>query len=372
MAPRSPIRLLHIISGDLWAGAESMAYQLLSGLNRLAGIDLHLIILNKGRLESSCRQAGIKCHLIDEKKVPFSNIAFTAIRIAGRIKPHIIHSHRYKENILAALVSFFSGPSKLVATQHGRTESDKDRFPKNFTGKLNHAFLRGNFSKVVAVSNDTAAYLQQECGLKKKGVTVISNGITLPSMTRPVKKNGDSRPFTVGSAGRLFPVKRFDTFIEIARKVCHVRPEVRFLIAGGGPERQKLEALIRRYGLQKKIRLLGHLDDIQAFYSKLDLYINTSAHEGAPMTILEAMATGLPVMVFDVAGLKEMIVDGCEGFIIPEGQNDLFASRIVELTKHPEQLNVLGTRARRKIAARYSETKMVKDYQAFYARICAK
>ena len=363
---------MHVISGDLWAGAEAMAYQLLSGLNQMKDIDLHLIILNQGRLEQSCRQLGINCYLLDERKHSALSIAGRAAWLARKIKPDIIHSHRYKENILAALIAGFCGSPGLVATQHGRTEGNKRAFNKIIVNRLNRSCLRWIFTESVAVSKDTADYLLETCGLKQGKLSIIPNGIKLPKPAQQPGRGETARPFIIGSAGRLFPVKRFDTFIEIARQVCQAKTHACFVIAGEGPEKEKLESLIARYGLGAKVRLLGHVEDMQAFYNSLDLYINTSMHEGTPMSILEAMASGLPVIVFDVAGLKEIITTGSDGFAIPEGDNSLFASRIIEMLDQPDFLETLGEKARKKIINRYSTERMVEGYLRLYNRMTEK
>ncbi|RJP41189.1 MAG: glycosyltransferase family 1 protein [Desulfobacteraceae bacterium] len=360
---------MHIISGDLWAGAEAMAYQLLSGLNKLDRIDLYLIILNKGRLELSCRQLGIKTFLVNERTLPATAIAGRVIRIARKIKPDIIHAHRYKENILAASMAGFCGRPKLVATQHGRSEADNPSFRNRIISRLNHACLQRIFTEVVAVSKDTAEYLLHAGGLKQRKLTIIPNGITVPLTPRVMKDTGNDRPFTIGSAGRLFPVKRFDALIEIARQVCRVKSQTRFVIAGEGPERKKLMALIARYELNEQVQLLGHVEDMPAFYNGLDLYINTSLHEGTPMSILEAMAGGLPVIAFRVAGLKEIITDSKDGFTIPADDTILFASRIIELINNSKYLNELGLSAYKKIIDHFSTTKMVEGYRALYYRM---
>jgi glycosyltransferase involved in cell wall biosynthesis len=365
----SRLKILHIVSGDLWAGAEAMAYQLLSGLNQQENIDLYLIILNEGRLERLCRQSGIVCHLVDEHKLPFWSIVYKIIRLSNNIKPDIIHSHRFKENIIATLASFILKKPKLVATQHGRAEITSASFPKKIIGILNHTCLRWVFTHVVAVSKDTADYLSQASLLKKNKLSVIPNGINLPSLSRSMETIKDNGNFTIGSAGRLFPVKQFDILIEIASDVCKNFNHVHFVIAGEGPEREKLQALISQNGLAGHVHLLGHIEDMQFFYSGLDLYINTSLHEGTPMSILEAMSNSLPIISFNVAGLKEIISDGVDGFTIPEGNNTLFASRITELISESTLMTIFSKNARKKIFDNFSTKIMVEKYKYIYSII---
>jgi len=137
-------------------------------------------------------------------------------------------------------------------------------------------------------------------------------------------KSGSLR---VGSAGRLFPVKGYDFFIEVAAKVMSVSEQVQFVIAGDGPERQRLERAIGKRGLRNRFTLLGHVDDMAGFYKGLDVYVSTSVHEGIPMSVLEAMGHGLPVVVPYVGGFPEIVEDGECGYLVAERSADLFARK---------------------------------------------
>ena len=104
--------------------------------------------------------------------------------------------------------------------------------------------------------------------------------------------------------------------------------DVRFELAGDGPERPALEAMVQRHGLNAGFILKGHQDDMESFYRGLDIYINTSVHEGIPMTILEALAHGLPVIAPAVGGIVEIIEDGKEGFLIDGRSTGDFAESV--------------------------------------------
>jgi len=104
--------------------------------------------------------------------------------------------------------------------------------------------------------------------------------------------------------------------IEIAKAVNEKTKHIEFHLAGEGPERSKLQALIQRYSLNETFVLHGHVEDMLTFYRSLDLYLNTSVHEGIPMSILEAMAHGLPVVAPDVGGISEIISNGEDGYLV--------------------------------------------------------
>jgi glycosyltransferase involved in cell wall biosynthesis len=363
------ISVLHIISGDLWAGAETMAYHLLSGLKQSGEIDIQLIILKKGKLERLCRKIGIKCYLIDESKLSPLAIAERGIKVARKIGPSIIHSHRYKENILATFIACFYKKVKLVATQHGRVEVDYSKLQSKLIDKLNNLCLNYFYSRVIAVSCDTKDYLLNKYGIKQNKLMVINNGIQCFNEPKQTHSRNKRLVLTIGSAGRLFPVKRFDSLIKIAGIVRKEMKDVQFIIAGHGPERGKLDELISFYGLEDTVRLLGHVDDMNSFYDKIDLYINTSLHEGLPMSILEAMYNRLPVIAFGLGGLKEIVKNNSDGFIIPKDDNMLFAYKILELLRNTKKLTDFGTNAHLKIINQYSAKRMVEEYFDLYKRV---
>jgi len=120
------IRVCHIASGDLWAGAEVMTFNLLRGLMRFEDMDLSAIVLNEGRLAKEIRGLGIHVHIVDERKKSFLEICGKVRKLMAVNTPDIIHSHRYKENILAYLVSRTRRETKLITTQHGMQEIQRN------------------------------------------------------------------------------------------------------------------------------------------------------------------------------------------------------------------------------------------------------
>ena len=116
------LHVSHIISGDLWAGAEVMAYHLLKGLTAYNDLKITVILLNEGKLAEKLKDEGVITHILDESKNSFPRICCSIRKILSNNQPDIIHSHRYKENFLAFLISIILQKSKLISTQHGMPE----------------------------------------------------------------------------------------------------------------------------------------------------------------------------------------------------------------------------------------------------------
>ena len=161
--------ICHIISGDLWAGAEAMAYHLLKGLRAYNNLDLCAIVLNNGKLAEELKEIGIKVQVVDERKRSFFNILLAIRKIIRKHPPDIIHSHRYKENILAYLSSRLIPSVKLFSTQHGMPEihGGETDLIHRLISRSNFFMLSHYFNQVVGVSQNIQQTFINEYGFKE-------------------------------------------------------------------------------------------------------------------------------------------------------------------------------------------------------------
>jgi glycosyltransferase involved in cell wall biosynthesis len=279
---------------------------------------------------------------------------------------HVIHSHRFKENILSAFATALIRDVRLVATQHGMPEFNTGggSFRHRFLMRMNFFLLRHHFDRLVAVSEDIQKQFVDNLGLNPHRVCVIRNGIDLPDLSTNLSHQG---PWRVGSAGRLFPVKDFPLFLEVAKMVSDRRDDVDFLIAGDGPEKVRLHQLIRKYRLEKKVTLLGHVTDMESFYRRIDLYLSTSVHEGIPMSVLEAMAQGIPVIVPRTGGFEEIVTDQRDGILVCDRRPGFFCDALSSVIADQRLFANLSRGAREKVVREFSAQIMAERYQAFYA-----
>jgi glycosyltransferase involved in cell wall biosynthesis len=198
---------------------------------------------------------------------------------------------------------------------------------------------------------------------------VIHNGTEIPE---EINSDRGNHPFTIGSAGRFFPVKDYPFFVEIAAEIHRHAKDVCFELAGEGPEFEKITERINRYGLQDVFRLKGFVEDISVFYTGLDLYINTSIHEGLPMSVLEAMSHGLPVVAPEEGGIKEVVTDGLQGFLIEGRDPRRFAQKCLAISKDRNLRQSMGTASREKVAREYSIRTMAEKYYELYKKILSQ
>ena len=343
-----------------------MAFYLLSGLKTQPEIDLFVILLNKGKLSNELENVGIPTCILDEGKRSFLEIVWMAAREVKRRAPHILHSHRYKENILSYLVSVtLKGNAALVSTQHGMPELYHARPSLLPSLKLhfNYRVLASRFDKIVAVSSDIKESLIKDYGFQEEHLEIIRNGILVPELGCSSRAN---KRFVIGSAGRLFPVKNYPFMVEVAKEVNAETDKIRFELAGEGPMLNDIQALIKRYGLEEIFMLRGFIHDVNAFYQGLAVYMNTSLHEGIPMSVLEAMAHGVPPIVPRVGGLEEIVTDGMDGYLVDPGNPRAFAEKCLSLYKNETLRRNMACAAREKIVRQFSVEPMVKGYLDMY------
>jgi glycosyltransferase involved in cell wall biosynthesis len=361
------MKIIILASGDLWAGAEVMVYQLVWGLVNPPEIKLCVVLLNNGRLAKELKKLGVEVHVVDESKHSFPAIVRAVHSLVAAFSPDVIHSHRYKENLLAWLVTRFSRKVRLVSTQHGMPEfaGKKNGIPSKLRSWLSFWLLSCFFDRTVVVSEEMQQSLVGTYGFTDKGIDVIYNGISLPEvLTRYANKR-----VAIGSAGRLFPVKDYSLMVEIAKLVVAQSDMVDFVLAGDGPERHMLEEKVTEAGLHGRFKFLGHQDDMDIFYKSLDVYINTSVHEGIPMSVLEAMSYGLPVVVPKVGGFPEIVEEGISGYLIDARDPSVFSDRCVGLLSDPEKREQMAKAARQRVIDHFSREAMSTQYYQLYRKL---
>jgi glycosyltransferase involved in cell wall biosynthesis len=360
------LKVCHVISGDLWAGAEVMAFHLLKCLSTQTQIRLKVVLLNDGRLAAELLAAGIDTTIIDESEVPFFKIAFKLRSIFRTYRPEIIHSHRYKENILTFLASLHLEKTKLVTTQHGLPENNfaSDSFSGKIKSKISFYVLSRYFDKIIVVSENLKSFFINEHKINPIKIKVIHNGID--TNIDYLQKN--SNTFNIGSSGRLFPVKGYLLMVEIA-KIVSQYDNFSFVLSGDGPLKEQLDETVRKYKISDIFELSGHVDDMGSFYAGLNVYINTSLHEGIPMTILEAMSYGLPIIAPDVGGIPEIIEHGIDGFLVEGRDPQEYAEKLLLLHRDRALWKKMSAAAQDKVCKSFSRESMSKRYIESYQEL---
>lgn len=373
------IKVCHIISGDLWAGAEVQAYTLLKTLSEYPSVELMVIVFNEGKLAERLRQAGIETLVIDESKNGFSAILRKSRSYLDGKDVDIVHSHRRKENVLAGLLKRSRHTVCAVQTVHGAAEPFtgikwlKDRIHSVLNGLVTERY----FDLVIPVSNDLRALLSES--LTRGQLTTVHNSIDLttlvPSRSADEMRRTLNLPASqpvIGSAGRMVPVKGFDIYLEAAKEILKDMPQATFLLAGDGPLSEQLKQLAGRLGIEDRVRFLGFRNDITDILNCLDIFVVSSHHEGIPTVVLEAMALGKAVVATSVGGINEMIEPDVSGVLVKPGDFRTIAAACEKLAGDADLRRNLGGAARAAVEREFSSTVQAERVLDIYRRLLGR
>ena len=355
------LNVCHIASGDRWAGAEVQIATLLKCLANDKDISLSAIVLNPGRLAEEIQRLGVQLMVIPERRTNIFSIFRQASGFLRGKRVHILHSHRYKENLLAIFLARRLDIPVLIRTQHGLIEPHKGF--RDVKQKLLHSVdrltARWAADRVIGVSMELADRLRRDLGAQK--VTPIPNGIDIDqvrsdlSVAEARQRLGiEPGSYVLGTASRLEPVKRLDIFLQAAHQISDHYPQARFVIAGEGKEEDRLRELARKLGIGERVLFLGHRDDIFDVLRAFDILAIPSDHEGLPMVVLEALAMGLVVVAREVGGMSEVLTDGVTGILVQSNSAAPLAAACMKALADEGWRQRMGMAARNLVAQEFS------------------
>lgn len=322
-------------------------------------------------------QPGAWAAELADLQVPVLSLARTpgfhpglAMRLARIMKEHrvdVVHCHHYSPYVYGLLASVLHPKVQLVFTEHGRLSNA----PPSSKRRLVNPMLSMWPGRLCAVSADLKHHMVAE-GFPARRINVTYNGIDpgqRPSCAARIaarKQLGlPVDAFVVGTVGRLDPVKNLALLLQAHAMVQQQRENVRTVIVGEGPERAALDAKARELGVGDTVTFAGYRSDVRFVMSAFDVYVNCSTYEGVSLTILEAMASTLPVIATRVGGNPEVVIDQETGLLVP-GRARSFAGAIAGLAADPRLRRILGEAGRWRVKRHFSIARMIDEYASAY------
>lgn len=358
------MRILHVISGDLFAGAEVMALTLIREQSRMPSNEVRVVLLNDGILAEKLRAEGVVITVLHEQQHGGFWIFRALVRICREFRPGVVHTHRKKENVLGAVAARLTG-AKSLRTVHGWTE-----FPHLGLHVLKHLwrwldvatgrYLQG---RIVAVSADLGQQLLPMFGAGR--LSVVENGVDLDAVrsarNAPASLPGGPGAKRVGIVARLVPVKRHDRFVEAALLLLgDGHTDYHFYIVGDGPQSGAIESLIRQCGHGDRFHMLGFREDVLQVIAALDALVVCSDHEGTPMSVLEAAALAVPIVTVPLPSIAAVLASGARGVIAAGGTGRAIADAIDKALAAPRGAMLDDS-------WKYSARQMAAGYQSLYS-----
>jgi len=303
------------------------------------------------------------------------------VRLLRRCRPAVVHTRN-----LAALemqpAAAWAGVPLRVHGEHGRDAEDIDGTSRR------HQWVRRVYSpfvhRYVALSRELGSYLVQRVGIREARVTQIYNGVdTLrfrPAVGGPAGQRGrepvagspfnDPRLWVVGTVGRMMTVKAQPdlarAFVLALNRSPSLRERLRLVMVGDGPLRLEAEKVLREAGVSDLAWLPGERGDIPEVMRGLDAFALPSLAEGVSNTILEAMASSLPVLATAVGGNPELVSAGRTGLLVPPGDAEAMAQGLSAWATRPDSARALGQAGRERVMRRFSLQAMIDGYLTVY------
>jgi glycosyltransferase involved in cell wall biosynthesis len=363
-------RVLHLIDSLDLGGAQEVVLNLAT---RGSGRHEHEVAALHGRgvYRRRLRDAGVRVHsLSPHKYLPLYATSLPWRLMAGRYD--ILHCHLTPSNILGKPLGALLGVP--VRINHDHT---------NDALRVRSAVVRGldrwsnHFaSHIVAVAGSCRDFLIEREGVAPARITLVPNAIdTAHYAPGAVPRDEARRRLGIGESarvvagvGRLRPQKNFPLFLEVAAALAKVFPDGVFVIAGEGPDEAMLRGMARELGLGERVVFTGYVPDSRVVYAAADVLLMPSRFEGLPMTLLEAMSSGLPVVASRLDGIAEVVGDGVDGFLVDGGSAEGFVQCASRLLGDSAHAAAVGAAAREAVLARYSVGRMTGEIEEIYER----
>jgi L-malate glycosyltransferase len=368
------LRVFHLIKGLNRGGAETL---LAEGL-RFA--DRERFELSYGyfhpelnELVPTLRTAGARVTCFGASN--HATMLLRTRRVARHLREQqidLVHCHLPTAGAVGRLAGRLAGVP-VVYTEHNKVE-----WYRRATFWLN-AWTYGLQQHVIAVSasvqDSIETYIRPAVP-----VTVVRNGIDAEHFRRSRESGLFLRQRygipadapVVGNVAALIPQKRLQDWLAAARLVRERHPRTRFLLVGQGPHRAELLQRITEYGLQDAVHLPGSEPDVRPYLSAMDVYMMSSAYEGLPVALLEAMAMQCVPVCTAVGGIPEVLREGTNGFLTEPGKPEQLAARVIELFDAPERLATLREAARQTVEAGFGIERMTREVEMIHLRVLGR
>jgi sugar transferase (PEP-CTERM/EpsH1 system associated) len=298
-------------------------------------------------------------------------------KLLRKLRPTVLHTYNLSA-IEYTVAARLAGVPVRVHAEHGREATDPDG--KNRKHNLLRRLLIPFIDVYVPVSGDLQRWLKTVIGVPDEKNRLVNNGVDTTGFEPRNASVAQVRPFpadcfVIGTVGRIQEVKNHRALIDAFDHLLTLLPEekarLRLAIVGDGPLLPALRQQIAAAGIADLVWLPGARTDIAEIMRSFSVFALPSIAEGTPVTILEAMSTGLPVVATRVGGIPEVVLDGVTGAVVPPGDTEALAAALARYVRQPELAAQHGAAGRLRVEQQYSMTTMLAAYMQLYDGLCA-
>jgi glycosyltransferase involved in cell wall biosynthesis len=298
-------------------------------------------------------------------------------RLMRQERPHIVDTHTAKAGFIGRLAARLARVPVIVHTFHGHVLHGYYSPRQSQLLRRMERGLARLTDCIIAVSEQVKRDLMTYGVAASDKIRVIPLGLELDpflngrasrgAFRRELQLNGVER--LVGIVGRMFPIKNHSLFLEAATLAAREDPAVRFVIVGDGILRPELERQARETGIADRVIFTGWRRDLPRIYADLDVLAVTSNNEGTPVSAIEAMAAGCPVVATNVGGLPDLIREGETGYLVPPGDAPAVATALLRVLHQPEMAQRMGEAGRMAAQERFAIQRLITDMEQLYLEL---
>lgn len=317
--------------------------------------------------------------LVGNPRVNVSDaLAFVHIlRLLRRERPLILHTHTSKAGLLGRVAARLVGVPIIVHTFHGLVLKGHYGALKTNAVRAVECWLARFSDRLIAVSNEDKKDLIAYRIAPAHKIDLIPLGLVLDHFIDSEKRRGvlhcelglDSARRLIGIVGRIAPIKNHRLFFDAMARVLIGDTNTHVVVVGDGDLRAEMEGYVRAIGIANRVSFLGWRHDLPQVYTDLDVLVISSNNEGTPVSAIEAMAAGRPVVATRVGGLPDVISDGNTGYLVAPGNVEQLASAVKCVLQDGEATERLRRNARDFVKERFAVERLASDIDSLYKRL---
>ncbi|MEO7424724.1 MAG: glycosyltransferase [Fibrobacteria bacterium] len=360
--------LAHVVLGLPFGGTEILVERMLR--TPPAGYAVSCLCLDSiGEVGERLRKDGIKVTLLNRKPGFDFGLPRRLARQTALDGIDVIHCHQYTPFFYGALARLFRPRLKVIFTEHGRFHPDTPS-PKR---RIFNALMQGRADSITAVSPAVKQALIDVEGFAPDRIEVVYNGISFPAAKEDraalrARLGLDPHAFHFILCSRFDPIKWIPGLLEALRKAIDAHPSLRLVLVGDGVEKEAILAKRKALGLEQAVIMPGFQRNVSDWLRASDAFVLCSLNEGTSVSLIEAMAAGLPAVATRVGGNPYVVEAGETGLLVPASDPAALAEGLLALASAPDRAREMGAKARIRYEARFLPARMDATYAAMYER----
>ncbi|HKV62614.1 MAG TPA: glycosyltransferase [Candidatus Acidoferrum sp.] len=371
----TPLRVLHVISYMGRGGAEMGILKLIAGL----GGDFEQRICTTRGYDANFVQSHFseqKMYTAGRADLELQFPIFRLARIMREYRPHIVHTRNWGA-IEAVAAAKLAGVPVVIHSEHGYEVDMFAGLPMRRRLFRRTAYAMAD--AIFAVTRELRDFHARQAWIRPDRMGVMYNGVDTQRFAPSIESRAAMRKelglpsdsFVVGAVGRLVPIKDHQTMLKAAAFATKNGTNVRVLLVGSGPERERLQTLSANT-LEGRVYFAGDSSRVPELLNAMDVFVLPSLNEGMSNTLLEAMACGLPALATNVGGNPEIIKNNVNGCLFTPGDTTWLAEKLQNLARNPGLVHQLGTAARNHAIESFGLSRMLESYRSFYLDLAAR